>query len=123
MRFGGNNMANPSSQAADYIRLANAGLFDFFSFESPASDPEERSVRSKCVFAELSRILLGRLSPSETQLWQSFSANDDITVAALVEKLDDVIIEQAATLGWRLLESCAVVARIAAWKVPGNAAP
>jgi len=111
---------NSSLPMTDTLSLAEAGVLDLMSFTFPANDPQDKKVRSACVTAEFCRILRGRLSPAETNLWslleRSAEGGIDATEGArLLDKFDIVLIEQAATLGWRMYESVVVLARIALW--------
>jgi hypothetical protein len=105
---------------ARLIQDAEAGILDFMSFESPPDDPKEREVWGCCVWSELFRIFRARLSREQIGLVQSLNANPETTPlshdeALLIDKLDEVLIEQTAALGWRMFLSRAVVARIARW--------
>ena len=109
-----------SLQVTQSVRLAVAGYLDLMSFEFPTDDPHERESRSNCLNAETLRILLGRLSPTEAQLFASMRHNpeekrDPRMEARIWDKYDDVLIAQAAALGWRMYESYLVLARIAKW--------
>jgi len=103
------------------VRLAAAGGLDLMSFEFPTDDPQEKESRNVCVNTETLRIFQGRLSPTEAQLFASMRHNPEDKCdppneeARIWDKYDDVLIEQAAALGWRTYESHLILARIAKW--------
>ena len=110
-----------SLQVTQSVKLATAGCLDLMSFEFPTDDPQEKESRSVCINMETLRIFRGRLSPAEAQLFASMRHNPEEKrdppkeEARIWDKYDDVLIEQAAALGWRLYESPLVLARIAKW--------
>jgi hypothetical protein len=120
-----NMESNSSFPLAETVLRANAGVLDLMSFTFPTNDPEEKKLRSFCVYAESRRILQGRLSPAETVMWTLLERNADRAIdpkdeARLYDMFDNVLIELAVTLGWRMYENTVVLARIAVWTDRGD---
>ena len=107
------SVAGPSSQ-----EQVAAKIIDFMSLEAPTNDPAERRSRGNRLIESLDKILRGRLSRAETNFWLRFSRGDAVgsrEIDHVLNKFDDVLIEQAESLGWRMLESNMVIQRIAYW--------
>ena len=87
--------------------------FDLLSINRvPISDEERRAV-AVLVSQRVEGILEARLSAAESALWVSSQSEvklqDTPDGNRLLSKLDNVIIEQAATRGWRVLLSDSIV--------------
>jgi hypothetical protein len=106
-------VASPSGKAQ-----VAAKIIDFMSLEAPTNDPQERRSRGNRLIENLDKILRGRLSRAETNLWLRFHRGNAVgspEIDHLLNRFDDVLIEQAESLGWRMLESNIVIQRIAYW--------
>jgi hypothetical protein len=93
-------------------------VIDFMSLEAPTNDPQERRSRGDHLIKELDNILSGRLSRAATDSWLRLDLEgpfDPVQTDHVVSELDEVFIEQAESLGWRMLESNIVIQRIAYW--------
>jgi hypothetical protein len=100
--------------------LAAAGVLDLMSFDLPVRDAEERTSRSNYMTKRLLDVFKGRLSASETALWTASWKDANAPIGEqqkrhLFDKFDDVLIGEAAALGWRVFESVSVLTRIAKW--------
>lgn len=104
----------------EILSRAVAGTPDLMTFTFPTNDPREKQSRSHDLRLEMRRILMGRLSPAELSLFCEWERNPNAPItsqqeAKLLDKFDEVLIEQVASLGWRMYECVLVLARIAAW--------
>ena len=100
------------------LPAATSGTFDFMAINVPPSNPVEKKQLDDYVTEELRRYVLGRLSRAETDLFFSSSESsehDSEGKERVWDKLDEVLIEQAAYFGWRMYESRFVRVRIALW--------
>jgi hypothetical protein len=93
-------------------RLGVSKYFDLRSITAVPRDPEERRAISEVLYERLYAILSGRLSPAELALLRSGEAS---RTERLFSELDRVIGDEAASLGWRILLSDVVLARIQQW--------
>jgi len=113
-----------SVSGAEIISRAVAGTLDLMTFASPTFDPKEKQIRSRAIWEEIRRIFLARLSPAETDLalreHNADPSPDLPEETELFDKFDEIVIQQAAALGWRMYECEMVIERIAVWMDSGE---
>jgi len=93
------------------------GTFDLMSIAFPSDNAQEAEQQGERVSEELFRIFCGRLSPSDVALFESSieDPTNGLKDVGLWDKFDEILIEQAVYLGWRMYLSHVVLTRIAVW--------
>jgi hypothetical protein len=87
----------------------------------PWHDGMSRQELDKVISKELIAIWLSMWSEKELQLRTKIERGEaDDLMPGLYSKLDEIILKQAGTLGWRLLVSTRVVLRISMWEAEKN---
>lgn len=106
-----------SQKQPSVLLRAAAGVLDLMTLEMPPEDPLEKHQWNHAITGELGKIFEGRLSSSEKAIFKASQENgQDVEEAErLREKYQDIVIEQAPYLGWRLLESDVVRLILARW--------
>jgi hypothetical protein len=113
-----------SGGGLDTRRSGAVPIFDLMSIEKVPVDPEEKAYFASKVTDRLVAILERRLSRSELVLWNQWKTDADpeektkeseSDVGRIWAKLDEILIDQAATIGWRIHLSTLALRRIQRW--------
>lgn len=88
-------------------------LFDLMSITDVPRDWEQRKTVSAIVTGRLLDIFSGRISSADLELFKSDSGNPECD--RLWAAFDEIVIEQAATLGWRVYLGEHVLRRVQMW--------